>query len=47
MWFCLLQDHLHFWKNWITAPVAGQQHNNAFFYGPFLVSPEAVAFFST
>jgi hypothetical protein len=20
--------NLHFWKNWITAPVAGQRHNN-------------------
>jgi hypothetical protein len=22
------EDHLHFWKNWITAPVAVQRHNN-------------------
>jgi hypothetical protein len=26
--FCSFQDYLRFWKNWITAPVAGQRHNN-------------------
>jgi hypothetical protein len=41
MWFCSFQDHSHFWKNWITAPVAGQWHNNAFSLGSILVSPEA------
>jgi hypothetical protein len=28
MWFCSFQDHLHFWKNWTTAPVAVQRHKN-------------------
>jgi hypothetical protein len=28
MWFCSFQEHLHFWKNWITDPVAMQRHNN-------------------
>jgi hypothetical protein len=27
-WFRSFQDYLHFWKNWMTAPVAGQWHNN-------------------
>jgi hypothetical protein len=28
MWFCSFQEHSHFWKNWITVPVAMQRHNN-------------------
>jgi hypothetical protein len=28
MWVCSFQDHLHFWNNWITDPVAMQRHNN-------------------
>jgi hypothetical protein len=39
-WFCSFWDHLHLWKNWITAPVAGQRNNKVVAF--FLFRSEAV-----